>query len=120
MNKKNSILSDHFERLKELIPEVYSQPASFEEETDLEKMFTLMKRTLGIIEAVYLQDRDMFHDARVQEYGRIVDELGSLGFEYKGNPELLEKAANALIMAVKKPMVKAGAKKQGDRERKAI
>lgn len=122
MNQKNPVLSEHFERLKELIPEVYTQRFPREEETEQTKLFALLKKTLGIIEAVYLQDRDMFHQARIEEYGKIIEELRSLGYEYRGNEELLEKAANQLIMTAKKPMEKAkgSAKKRSGEERKAM
>lgn len=121
MSQKNPILSEHFERLKELVPEVYSQQIVKEEEPESTKLFGMLKKTLGIIEAVYLQNRDMFNQARVEEYGKIIEELKALGYEYRGNDELLDKAANQLIMAAKKPMEKAkGSKKGNEEERRAM
>lgn len=121
MTSKNEILSDHFERLKELIPEVYTQNFPKEEENEKTKLYAILKRSLRIIEAVYLQDRDMFHSARIEEYGHIIKDLKALGYDYKGNEELLEKATGQLIMAAKKPMEKAKGKTKKDSEdRKAM
>lgn len=107
MNQKNQVLSEHFERLKELIPEVYSREQPQEADPQTTRLYDLLKRSLGIIEAVYLQDREMFHTARVEEYGKIIQALKALGYEYHGNEELIAKAAGQLIRAEKKPMVKA-------------
>lgn len=107
MNQKNQILSEHFERLKQLIPEIYTKPPVKEEDAQTTRLYEMLKRTLRIVEAVYLQDRDMFHSARVEEYGKVIRELEAMGYDYHGNEELLEKAAGQLILAAKKPMVKA-------------
>lgn len=120
MNQKNPILSEHFERLKELIPEVYTRTYQ-PEETESSRLYALLKKTLGIIEAVYLQDQAMFHQARVEEYGKIIEQLRAMGYEYNGNEELLEKAASQLIMGAKKPMKKAkGARRSSEEGRKAM
>ncbi len=111
----SDILKSHFEKMKEVIPEVYE---SQQDETHEEKLFGLMKRTLTIIEAVYFQNRDMFTVARVEEYGKIVEELKALGFDYHGNEELINKAAAAAIMNAKKPMEKAKGKKEEDQSSK--
>lgn len=121
MTSQNKILTDHFERLKELIPEVYTKDLPHESQNMSERLFEVLKRSLQIIEAVYLQDREMFHSARIEEYGKIIKELKELGFEYHGNEELLEKATSGMIMAAKKPMEKAkGSKKGAGGNRKAM
>ena len=113
----SDILKDHFEKMKEIVPEVYEDP----DETREAKLFALMKRSLGIIDAVYFQNREMFTLARVEEYGQIIKELESLGFDYHGNAELIEKAASATIIQAKKPMEKAkGNKDQGKESKKAM
>ncbi len=104
----SEILKSHFEKMKEVIPEVYEDKSP--DETREAKLFALMKRTLSIIDAVYFQNRDMFTVARIEEYGKILEELKILGFDYHGNTELIEKAAAATIMNAKKPMEKAKGK----------
>ena len=113
------ILKSHFEKMKEVIPEVYE--ASSEDDTREAQLFELMKRTLSIIDAVYFQNRDMFTIARVEEYGKIIEELKELGFDYHGNTELIQKATAASIMNAKKPMEKAkGPKEEGGAAKKAM
>ena len=111
----SGILKSHFEKMKEVIPEVYEAKT---DESHEEKLFGLMKRTLTIIEAVYFQNRDMFTLARVEEYGKIIEDLKTLGFDYHGNEELINKAAGAAIMNAKKPMEKAKGPKAKDQSSK--
>ena len=120
MTNKNQALSEHFEKLKELIPEIYTTNFPREEENDTTRLYAILRRSLRIIEAVYLQDRDMFHTARIEEYGRIISDLKDLGYDYKGNEELLDKATGQLIMAAKKPMEKAKGVSRKSDDRKAI
>ncbi|WP_421895450.1 hypothetical protein [Marinoscillum sp.] len=121
MNDKNQILAEHFERLKELIPEVYSQEVMKTEDGDETKLFQLLKRSLGIVEAIYLQGGSPFNPATVEEYARVVKEVKSMGYDYSGNEGLLEKATGQLIMKAKKPMEKAkGKKKESGSDRKAM
>lgn len=121
MNQKKSMLSDHFERLKELIPEVYTHPSFQEESTENSALFKVVKRTLSIIEAIYLQDSNTLRPATMEEYARIVHDLRAMGFGYQGNGELLEKATSQLIMKAKKPMEKAkGSRRESGTGRKAM
>jgi len=119
--EKHPVLNEHFERLKELLPDVYSKHFKEEKETKNQKLFRMLKHSLGVIEAVYLQNSDNFSLSKAEEYGKIIEELKSLGYEYSGHPELLNKAANFMIMRVKKPMEKATGGIQKDQEdRKAM
>ena len=118
---KHPVLSEHFERLKELMPDVYAKHFKEERETKNQKLFRMLKHSLGVIEAVYLQNSDNFSLSKAEEYSKIIDELKSLGYAYSGHPELLNKAANFMIMRAKKPMEKAKGSTQKDQEdRKAI
>ncbi len=118
--EKHPALSEHFERLKELLPDVYSKHFKEERETKNQKLFRMLKHSLGVIEAVYLQNSDSFSLSKAEEYSKIIDELQELGYAYSGHPELLNKAANFMIMKAKKPMEKAKGSSQQDQEREAI
>ena len=121
MNDKNQILAEHFERLKELIPEVYSHEMMNTGSDEKTKLFQLLKRSLGIVEAIYLQDGSPFNPATVEEYAQVVKEVKTMGYDYRGNEGLLEKATGQLIMKAKKPMEKAkGRKKDTGSNRKAM
>lgn len=118
---KHPVLNEHFERLKELLPDVYSKHFKEERETKNQKLFRMLKHSLGVIEAVYLQNSDNFSLSKAEEYSKIIEELKSLGYTYSGHPELLNKAANFMIMRAKKPMEKAKGSSQKDQdERKAM
>lgn len=119
--EKNPVLNEHFERLKELLPDVYSKHFKEERETKNQKLFRMLKHSLGVIEAVYLQNSDTFSLSKAEEYGKIIEELQSLGYEYSGHQGLLDKAANFMIMRSKKPMEKAkGGSQAGQEDRQAI
>lgn len=118
--EKHPVLSDHFERLKELLPDVYSKHFKEERETKNQKLFRMLKHSLGVIEAVYLQNNENFSLSKAEEYSKIIDELRELGYDYKGQSELLSKAANFMILKSKKPMEKAGSKQKEMQERKAM
>ncbi|NQZ78337.1 MAG: hypothetical protein HRT61_19850 [Ekhidna sp.] len=119
--EKNPVLSEHFERLKELMPDVYAKHFREERETKNQKLFRMLKHSLGVIEAVYLQNSDNFSLSKAEEYGKIIEELRELGYDYAGQPELLGKAAKFMLMKAKKPMEKAkGAKREEDTSRRAI
>ncbi len=119
--EKDPVLSEHFEKLKTLLPEVYAKHFKEERETKNQKLFRMLKNSLGVIEAVYLQNSDGFSLSKVEEYAKIIEELKGLGYAYNGHPELLEKAANFMIMQAKKPMEKAkGGLSKEDRDRKAM
>lgn len=116
------ILRAHFEKLKETLPKVYESSVQ-EEETTEERLFDLLKRSLTVIEAVYFQNSDMFTVSRAEEYKAIIEELKDLGFDYKGNTELIGKATTAAILEAKLPMEKAKGKaksKKSDSSRKAM
>lgn len=116
------LLREHFEKLKQSIPDVY-EASSQNEETKEDILFGLIRRSLTIIEAVYFQNKEMFTPSRAEEYTGIIDELEKLGYQYNGNPELMEKAARSAILSAKKPMEKAkGRKDQHDQssDRKAM
>ncbi len=107
MKTSTDILREHFEQLKRTIPEVYAKAAAPKEETREDRLFEMLKKTLSIIEAVYFQNREAFTMTRAEEYSKIVKELQDLGFGYKANEELLEKAAASALMKAKLPMEKA-------------
>ncbi len=119
--EKNPALSEHFEKLKELLPEVYAKHFKEERETRNQKLFRMLKHSLGVIEAVYLQNSENFSSSKAEEYAKIIDELKELGYAYNGHHELLNKAANFMIMKAKKPMEKAmGSLKKEDQDRQAM
>ena len=118
--EKHPALSEHFERLKELLPDVYSKHFKEERESKNQKLFRMLKHSLGVIEAVYLQNSENFSLSKAEEYSKIIEELQTLGYSYSGHPELLSKAANFMIMKSKKPMEKAKGSVQQDQDRKAI
>lgn len=120
-NEKNPVLNDHFEKLKTLLPEVYSKHFKEEKETKNHKLFRMLKNSLGVIEAVYLQNSETFSLSKAEEYAKIIDELKSLGYSYNGHHELLNKAASFMILKAKKPMAKAkGTTVKEDQGRKAM
>lgn len=104
---KHPVLSEHFERLKELMPDVYAKHFREERETKNQKLFRMLKHSLGVIEAVYLQNSDNFSLSKAEEYSKIIEELRDLGYSYSGQPELMNLAAKFMIMKAKKPMEKA-------------
>ncbi len=118
---KHPVLSEHFERLKELMPDVYAKHFKEERETRNQKLFRMLKHSLGVIEAVYLQNSDNFSMSKAEEYSKIIEELKDLGYSYTGQPELISLAAKFIIMKAKKPMEKAtgGIQREQD-DRKAI
>lgn len=118
-NEKNPVLNEHFEKLKTLLPEVYAKHFKEERENKAQKLFRMLKSSLGVIEAVYLQNSDTFSLSKAEEYRKIIDELKALGFSYQGHPELLKMAADFMLMKAKKPMEKAGLK-ISDSDRKAM
>lgn len=123
MKRKKLTLSDHFEKLREIIPEVYTHPSLQEETAERNPLFKVVKRTLSIIEVLYLQNNDALRPATVEEYAHIISDLKALGYDYRGNEALLDRAAGNLIMQAKMPMKKArGVKKSSNQEntKKAI
>jgi len=118
---KHPVLSEHFERLKELMPDVYAKHFKEERETRNQKLFRMLKHSLGVIEAVYLQNSDNFSLSKAEEYSKIIEELKELGYQYAGQPELMNMAAKFMIMKAKKPMEKATGKSiQKDQDRQAM
>ncbi len=118
---KHPVLSEHFERLKELMPDVYAKHFREEKETKNQKLFRMLKHSLGVIEAVYLQNSDNFSLSKAEEYSKIIDELKELGYSYSGQPELVNLATQFMIMKAKKPMEKAKGNTQRENDdRKAM
>ncbi len=117
--EKHPVLNEHFERLKELMPEVYAKHFREERETKNQKLFRMLKHSLGVIEAVYLQNSDNFSASKAEEYSKIIEELKELDYSYAGQPELLSMAAKFMILKEKKPMEKAKRSLQ-NQERKAV
>ena len=118
---KHPVLSEHFNRLKELMPDVYAKHFKEERETKNQKLFRMLKHSLGVIEAVYLQNSDNFSLSKAEEYSKIIEELKELGYSYSGQPELMNMATKFMIMKAKKPMEKAKGKVQKPGEdRKAV
>ncbi len=105
------LLRQHFEKLKNSIPEVYEKSAHVDE-TNEDKMFAIIKRSLSIIEAVYFQNSEMFTASRAEEYALIIADLKKLEYNYTGNVELLNKATKAAILSAKLPMEKAKGNKE--------
>lgn len=119
--EKDPLLTEHIEKLKELLPEVYAKHFREERETRNQKLFRMLKHSLGVIEAVYLQNSDSFSLSKAEEYSKIIDELKDLGYSYSGHPGLMKKAASFMLMKAKKPMKKAqGIRRQTPGKRKAI
>lgn len=118
--EKHPALSEHFERLKELMPEVYAKHFREERETRNQKLFRMLKHSLGVIEAVYLQNSDNFSASKAEEYSKIIEELKDLGYSYSGQPELLSLAAKFMLLKAKKPMAKAGGTKKENTDRQAM
>lgn len=119
MKEKNPSLKEHFDKLKELVPEVYSKKNDLYSEK--ERLYDLLKKSLGVIEAVYLQNQETFGKSSIAEYGKIIYELELMNFDYEGNDELLSSAAAQILMQSKKPMKKAGkSDSQSDENREAI
>ncbi|WP_462249493.1 hypothetical protein [Ekhidna sp.] len=118
---KHPVLSEHFERLKELMPDVYAKHFREEKETKNQKLFRMLKHSLGVIEAVYIQNSDNFSLSKAEEYSKIIEELKHLGYSYAGQPELMNLATQFMIMKAKKPMEKAKGNIQRENEdRKAM
>ena len=104
---KNPNMVEHFDELKSILPDLYLTKDQLPE-TVADKLFGLLKNSLGVMEAVYLQSPENFSSARQEAYASIIQELNNLGLDYRGNEEILNKAASQLIMQAKKPMEKAG------------
>ncbi len=117
--ESKSLLSNHFEHLRQLVPQVYHGITETEKR---DQLVSLLKKSLSIIEAVYLQDPAMFQSARILEYNTIVREMETMGISYQANPELIKRASDAILISAKKPMVKAGnrTKPQESEDRKAV
>jgi len=110
---KNPHLIDHFNKLRAILPEVY-RPENDDSSPTSNKLFSLLKDSLGVIEAVYLQSPESFSSTRLDVYSNIISQMAEMGIEYKGNDEILNNAANQLIMQAKKPMEKAGLVSRAD------
>ena len=107
---KNPEMAEYFNKLKSILSEV-CEPKGEIHPSASDRLFTLLKNSLGVIEAVYLQSPENFSAARLDAYSMIISELKDLGIDYRANDEILSKAASQLIMQSKKPMEKAGISK---------
>lgn len=116
---KNPALEEHFEKLKQVLPELY-HPINRLPRNISEKLYSLLKSSLTIIEALYLQHPESFSAVKVETYAQIISELKSMGITYRGNEELLSKAASQIIMKSKMPMKRAGRRSQGDNSEKKV
>lgn len=114
---KNPDLEEHFAKLKEMLPELYSSTNRLPRNI-ADKLFVMLKSSLGVIEAVYLQSPENFSAMKVETYAGIIRDLKKLGINYRGNEDLLSKSAGQLIMQSKKPMERAGRKKGESGEKK--
>ncbi len=106
MTEKNPALKAHFDKLRELVPEVYSKKN--DQFAEKERLYDLLKKSLGVIEAVYLQNEETFGKSSIAEYGKIIYALELMGYHYEGNDDLLSSAAAQILMQSKKPMKRAG------------
>jgi hypothetical protein len=120
-NASSEVLKSHFEKMKQILPEVYGRGPAKAPVVE-ERLLDLLKKSLSVIEAVYLQDQDLFSTAKLEQYHQIIQELKALGFDYQGNQQLMEKAAAAVILQSKLPMEKAKGKRKStsDSSRKAM
>lgn len=122
MTKPSNALSEHFERLRALVPDLYKEGENIANHATEEHLYELLKKSLGIVEAIFLQQAESFSDASMMQYGKIVEELKAMGFDYYGQKDLIDRAASKLIMQSKLPMEKAkGARKRSSGDnRKAM
>lgn len=103
---KNPALAEHFQRLKEILPEVYQPRSLFPENDPMnDRLVALLKQALIVIEAMYLQNQESFSTARVEAYVAIVSELNALGVKYSGHEGLMSKSTTSLARL---PMERAG------------
>jgi hypothetical protein len=105
---KNPALAEHFEKLRSILPEVYFPKEN--DETD--KLFSLLKHSLTVIEAVYLQHPESFTVSRYYAYANILEELNKMGYNYKGNDALVERATADALKQARLPMERAGTKSE--------
>ncbi len=115
---KNPALAEHFEKLKEILPEVYKPRTVTPYERINERLIKLLKNSLGVIEAVYLQNPENFTAARVEAYASILSELEELGIVYRGNEEIIGRAAGLVVLQAKMPMERAGMRTRNNSEKK--
>ena len=115
---KNPDMVQHFDELKTVLPELYISNEPLPESIS-DKLFGLLKNSLGVMEAVYLQSPESFSTARHEAYATIVQELKNSGLDYRGNEEILSGTTSQLIMQGKKPMEKAGLPKNEELSKKA-
>lgn len=116
---KNPDLEQHFHNLREMLPEMYKTGDKLPRNIS-DKLYAMLKSSLGVIEAVYLQAPEYFSAVKVETYAGIVEDLKKLGINYRGNEDLLAKAASQLIMKTKLPMERAGIRKQEDDDEKKV
>lgn len=99
------------EKLQALLPDVYAKHLQEEFEKS-EELYQMFKRSLGIIEVIYLQNPSEISFTKAEVYASLIQRVQSLGFDYAGNADIIAKAGKHEVMQDKKPMQKAGVKKQ--------
>lgn len=105
-SESRKYLDDYFQELKRSIPSSDQRFVPKKPELS-DKLVDLIRKSLTIIEAVYLQNPEMFPLARVEEYHRLIEELNQLGFDYEAHSALIERAATGAILSARLPMKKA-------------
>ncbi len=115
---KNPALAEHFEQLRAILPDVYKPRKVTPVERTNERLLMLLKNSLSVIEAVYLQNPENFSMARIEAYATIIAELNALGVTYRGNEELIGRAASMVVLQAKLPMERAGRRMMNDNEEK--
>jgi len=115
---KNPALAEHFEKLKAILPEVYKPRKITPAERMSDQLLMLLKNSLSVIEAVYLQNPENFSSARVEAYATIIAELNTMGISYMGNEELIGRTASQFVLQAKKPMERAGRRQVLENEEK--
>lgn len=99
------------EKLQQLLPDVYAKHLEVESQKS-EELYQMLKRSLGVIEVMYMENSQQVSFTKAEIYAGLIRRMQSLGFDYEGNSELLEKASKHSVLKDKKPMQKAGIKKQ--------
>lgn len=103
-------LDDYFAQLKASIPS--SDQRFIPTQPQLpDKLVDLIRKSLTVIEAVYLQNPEMFPLVRVEEYHHLIDELKLLGFDYQAHQALIDRAITGVILSARLPMEKVKARK---------
>jgi hypothetical protein len=115
---KNPFLKDHFDQLKSLVTEVYKDGLN-SGNAKADALFELLRNSLRVIEAVYVQNPELFTRAKAETYANIVVQLEKLGIRYEPNKSILLRANIVLTTPDKKPMERAKSRSTRAGSRKA-